>query len=99
MANIAQLAVEGIKIKNGSLSKFVSGGGTSITVANDGLNPTFLWLENASGSMTVTRSRDGAVIFEGDGYFRSVATDRDHQANETYTVNQGIIRGANFRWR
>lgn len=99
MAKIGSLAVENIKIKGGALTHFVAGGGTSISVANDGDNPTFLWLENASGTMTLTRSRDGAVLFEGKGYFRSVALDANPTASETYTVNSGVIRGANFRWR
>lgn len=99
MAKIGNLQVENIKIAGGALTHFVIGGGTSITVNNDGGNPTFLWLENASGTMTLTRTRDGAVLFQGKGYFRSVALDANPTSAETYTVDQGVIRGANFRWR
>lgn len=94
MAKIGSLEVGTIKFASGAATQFFSPSGSSITISNSLGVPNFIFVASTgSGTLTLTRSRDSAVIFTGTGYLREVGIDPNPQSSETYTISGGTIIG------
>lgn len=101
MAKIGTLQVTTGLISNQAINTFVAPSGTSITVTNNGLNPTMIWVGNMLGSNSVVlrRNRDNKLLFSGTAPVKGLAIDDAPATTETYTVTGtgAFISGAFVR--
>lgn len=87
MAKIGSLTVDTIKIRNGALTRFFGGAGTSVQVLSDTPNPVELFVR-AAGSITVTRSRGGVVIGQvSSSQIAALFVDPSPANGDVYTIN------------
>lgn len=102
MAKIGELQVTAIKIKNGSLVYFFLPSGSTLSIAREGsILPTMIFIRQAAGGggVTVTRNRDGKVIFQGQGLLATMAIDNDPQEIETYSISGAATVSAMVKGR
>ncbi|WP_024585996.1 hypothetical protein [Aliihoeflea sp. 2WW] len=88
MAKIEELSVDTIKIKDGALTAFFGGAGTSVVVNAATPNPVEIFIRAAGSNVQVRRTRGNVLIGQTSGpVIAAMFVDPEPASGDTYTIS------------